>query len=832
MSIRTRTSPGIEIHEIDKSGYGQLNDYSIVNTHVFMTGFADKGEDYTAQWVNSLKTFSDYYGEPTTEAEKFLYMSVKEVLSKGGIPYVAKLPYSNDAKDSFAYVDYKVELDPSSSDIYLRSLSAADPNLTSYIEIKHVNTGALTPFSELPETSTIRMIISKASRLAKEAELEIYPDKWETIDDIKAGIIELTNLYSQDDINPEHKDIETLNDILTALNELLKDAAEQFNVTMPLLDIETLDKYRISRQNMMTNMIRIVNINRNIYDEMTIRYKDESNNWKTKKVECLGVMPVIVSPVNALFYQGLIKRTQRIDYNSINNFEYTENLSAYQPIVDFKQFKSLSANAFDNVNFTIPISSVNIIDQTVSKIATSQFPLIQFSETTTLEDTYLKQIGVVVFNVYSDPANDDKLNFSVLESFVGSLDPLARNSAGKSIYIDTVINDQSQYINLFSNVTTKSSKYEDASTILISNQVGTSLGFTKRQSEKRINYTESIIKPLNMIFERNRDPNMMPIDIVVDAGVSNIAQLVWSSAGAGNRSTVDIDWTRLTAGTTLDNSGWRAVIQKFTNFCEYTRKDCMFIADGLRAFCLEGNQKSVRRTALTSTIENTIVPRLPSMAGINSSYVAGYSNWFQVLDDTTGDYMWLPPSIKALGVYIFCDAYCQKWSAPAGLNRGVITGVVDCAFSPDNDEAGKIYSQGWNYAINYPLGGIVLEGQKTMQLQKSAFDRVNVRRLFLYLEKQVALASRYFVYEQNTAYNRQRFIDNIRPILEKAKIDGGIVEYGIKCDDSLNTPDVIDNNELRCIIGIKPVKVLEWIICDFVCTNQSVKVNEIIDSAG
>lgn len=89
----------------------------------------------------------------------------------------------------------------------------------------------------------------------------------------------------------------------------------------------------------------------------------------------------------------------------------------------------------------------------------------------------------------------------------------------------------------------------------------------------------------------------------------------------------------------------------------------------------------------------------------------------------------------------------------------------------------------------------------------------------MYLEKQVIALSRYFIYEQNTAYNRQKFIDAIKPVFETAKTNGGIKEYMIKCDDAINTPDVIDNNEMRCIVAIKPIKVLEWIICDFVCTN-------------
>ena len=158
---------------------------------------------------------------------------------------------------------------------------------------------------------------------------------------------------------------------------------------------------------------------------------------------------------------------------------------------------------------------------------------------------------------------------------------------------------------------------------------------------------------------------------------------------------------------------WRTVVQKYVDFCRYTRKDCMAIIDGIRRFCLNGEQKRVRDTLRGSTIENQINPLLKYMPVIDSSYAAGYCNWFRVVDDMSGEFLWLPPSIKAAGIYTYSDAYYTRWSAPAGINRGPVAGAVDIAFNPIDDEAGKIYDNGWNYAVSYPLYGIILEGQKT-----------------------------------------------------------------------------------------------------------------------
>jgi phage tail sheath protein FI len=182
-----------------------------------------------------------------------------------------------------------------------------------------------------------------------------------------------------------------------------------------------------------------------------------------------------------------------------------------------------------------------------------------------------------------------------------------------------------------------------------------------------------------------------------------------------------------------------------------------------------------------------------------------------------------------MGILLYTDTYYNKWDAPAGLNRGILNNVIDIAFNPSNTEADKIYLNSWNYAVSYPLYGIVLEGQKTFQLRKTALDRINVRRLLLYLEKNVFNVAKYFIYEANGPYLRQRFIDAVRPILEYAKNGNGISDYYIKCDEENNPQNVVDNNAIVCEIAIKPIKTLEFIILTFNCTSQSVDVKEALN---
>jgi len=119
--------------------------------------------------------------------------------------------------------------------------------------------------------------------------------------------------------------------------------------------------------------------------------------------------------------------------------------------------------------------------------------------------------------------------------------------------------------------------------------------------------------------------------------------------------------------------------------------DCMFIADGLRHFCLLGNEKKIRRSCHRSNFIDDIYPGLKYMKALDSSYSAGYCNWFYGVDDYSTDMFWMPPSIKSVGPYIYTDTYFKRWDAPAGLTRGVLRDVYDVAFNPTNYEAGKLY---------------------------------------------------------------------------------------------------------------------------------------------
>jgi hypothetical protein len=204
------------------------------------------------------------------------------------------------------------------------------------------------------------------------------------------------------------------------------------------------------------------------------------------------------------------------------------------------------------------------------------------------------------------------------------------------------------------------------------------------------------------------------------------------------------------------------------------------------------------------------------LINLNSSYTAGYLTWFRTTDKFTGKAFWLPPTCKLIGNLVYLNAINLPWLAPAGTMYGRVNGIHAISLNPAPAEEDQIYLKNWNYCKQYPIEGFIIEGQKTTLTKNSAFNRINVRTLFLDLERFVTNVGRNYRYKVNNQFTREQFVQTIKPKLEDYTTRGGIYEYLIKCDDNLNTPEVIDANELRAAIYIKPSRLIEFILIDFI----------------
>ena len=207
---------------------------------------------------------------------------------------------------------------------------------------------------------------------------------------------------------------------------------------------------------------------------------------------------------------------------------------------------------------------------------------------------------------------------------------------------------------------------------------------------------------------------------------------------------------------------------------------------------------------------------------IDSSYGATFYPWVQTRDDETGQLLWIPPSVAMMGVLASSEAKTDVWFAPAGFNRGGLTDgaagipVTNVTERLTSKERDTLYDYNINPIASFPSSGIVLFGQKTLQERQSALDRINVRRLVIFMKKQISILSTQVLFEQNVQATWNRFKGLIEPFLANVQTRFGITDYKLILDETTTTPDLIDQNVLYAKIMIKPARAIEFIAIDFV----------------
>ena len=202
-------------------------------------------------------------------------------------------------------------------------------------------------------------------------------------------------------------------------------------------------------------------------------------------------------------------------------------------------------------------------------------------------------------------------------------------------------------------------------------------------------------------------------------------------------------------------------------------------------------------------------------ASRDTSYAAAYWPWCQVIDPETGKNVWVPASALIPGVYAFNDRATDPWFAPAGINRGGLGQVIRAEQKLSQANRDTLYTGKVNPIATFPGTGVVVYGQKTLQTKSSALDRVNVRRLLIQLKSFISQVANNLVFEQNTLTTRNNFLSIVNPYLESVQQRQGLYAFRVIMDDSNNTADVIDRNQLIGQIFIQPTKTAEFIYLDF-----------------
>ena len=248
-----------------------------------------------------------------------------------------------------------------------------------------------------------------------------------------------------------------------------------------------------------------------------------------------------------------------------------------------------------------------------------------------------------------------------------------------------------------------------------------------------------------------------------------------------------------------------------------SRKDCLAFISPPSANVV--NQAGNETTNITSW--NTALGR-------STSYAVADSGWKYMFDKYNNVYRWVPLNGDIAGLCVNTDNVRDPWFSPAGFNRGNLKNVVKLAWNPNKTQRDTLYAQGVNPVGTFPGNGTVLYGDKTLQTKPSAFDRINVRRLFIVLEKSIAQAAKYSLFEFNDETTRAQFVGLVTPFLRDIQGRRGIYDFKVVCDTTNNTPQVIDSNQFIGDIYIKPARSINFIQLNFVAVRTGVDFTEVV----
>ena len=247
------------------------------------------------------------------------------------------------------------------------------------------------------------------------------------------------------------------------------------------------------------------------------------------------------------------------------------------------------------------------------------------------------------------------------------------------------------------------------------------------------------------------------------------------------------------------------------------RKDCVVVSSPARTDVVGVAPSSiVTKSIVTTNLFNA------------SSYLIVDNNYLKVYDKYNDQYVYIPAASSTAGVMAATDDVAAPWFSPAGSRRGQYYGVTNLAYSATKAQRDTLYKAGVNPIVNLPGQGILLYGDKTKLGRPSAFDRINVRRLFLGVERAIKAAAQNVMFEFNDEFTRAEFVNIIEPFLREIKGRRGITDFRVVCDETNNTPSVIDNNQFIASVFIKPARSINYVSLNFVAVRTGVDFDEVV----
>lgn len=798
MAKRTIQSPGVEIKEIDLS----LRLPSPAGTTIYMTGFSDQGPTDEVVKVSSLSEFEQIYGTPKNPAERYFYYTVKAAFNSNGSILVNRLPYGPDTGEGFGST---ISVLAFPAQTVTQSTSSATTGENGFT--------VQTSF----DTSSVANLSSTTYTIGAPTQFNI-----------------------------------TKSDYLKLLNGTLFtwSATCSANATGTFASVSALSSAALI----------IINKAQTVID-------GRFTGYYTALADNTNINP-------ASNYDGILNAytvTQSAPSTGLTTANFTK-------VPQSRLLFALSATSANGSN-----PAVNSISQVMEeKLVGYNTGTREFDDTLNLGIFKLRQ------SVFSTDAN--QLDYVLEEGYNGSIGASRQinnenggapinfflgNVGDKSRNVDILVNpyisDAFTGVQLNTDGTPKK-KVRVISTqlgnILSANSVSTTLSsatglsYTAFRSVTGFGYADSLYPmgafaqsnvkqkiigsvpvKIDRALNRIRNTDLFNIDIIAEGGLgtintyiqtqSNVALSAYFDDLQTTQSITDLGTSgELTTSGTNARDAYNAVFSRFATFAgpvkDGGRGDLIFIADPIRQILVTGKDSKVINDPDKNFSTNIYWALRNQFSFANTSYATTYANYLKVFDSYSGINVYVPSSGYAAAKMVSTDEEIGPWGAPAGFNRGIITDAIDVAFSPNQRQRDDLYTISLNPITTFPDQGIVVFGQKTLLKKPSAFDRINVRRNFLYLEKATKSVMKFFLFENNTLFTRTRVVNTLSPFFERVKAAGGLYDYLIVCDERNNNAEVIDNNEMVVDIYLKPVKTAEFIQVNFYATRTDTKFQELV----
>ena len=877
MASRTITSPGVEIRERDLSLVAPAN----VGTNVFVAGYTNQGPTDEVIKITSKSDLDLVYGTPTNSAERYFYYTVRELLNSPSNIYASRLPYGSDTGAGFSS-KFSALAYPA---VATKGLSGYTSTLATNTSAANLSAAKLTFVTSNGSTKTVGF--SSTSVAPALSTLNAYATYTGTNPAGTALVDSLSTAISAIDTGATFSKSGTaLTYTLSASVNRFDFDFTQAPTGTTVVARNSNDSFDINEGTYLlgapTHMELTEDQYNSIIDGSGFEWSSTQNTTFNTVASLSSAAVIIVNKAQTGitdqfegYYVALgdnMNHNPATDFNSIVGVKTLNSaVSSTKTFIDVPtstlQFSLTStfngpANSISELmeNLTdYDISTDNdddLLNVGVFKIRKSIYATESFALDYVLEDrlvgsidyyrTITSENGGPVVNNYIGTVDQGSRNVKILvNDFISNR--LKNSSVGidgvpkKKIRVLTSSLVDSNGLNASSGFTTATIQSLSSSLGFADNLYGLGAYVGVVQEDKVLG---DIPAKIERVLDAVRNDDIYDIDIVVEGGLGTIYaaasgagknyydETLLNTALATQLSGIRTSNAIAGGGLTLRNN-YNTIFNIFETFCSPPyigggRGDCVFIADPIRHILVTGTNNKIASNKNTVFQRDIYWALRHQFENANTSYAIAYANWGKVYDSYTGQQVWVPFSGFAAAAMARTDAARYPWIAPAGFTNGLVPTSIDLAVSPNQKQRDELYKVNLNAVAFFPSQGQVIYGQKTLSRKPSAFDRINVRRLFLALERPTKKVSQFFVFEPNSTFTRARLINTLTPIFDKARNTEGIEEYLIVCDERNNTPQVIDNNELVVDIYIKPIRASEFILVNFIATRTDANFQEII----